>query len=217
MRRPDARTVVFVDFDGTITDRDTFDVLVQHAAGDAAWGAIEERLHSGAVSLREALAQQAALVRCSLDDAHEHLRATTTFDPTFAGFVAGCAARDIPVCIVSSGVEPLIRRRLDHNGLGHLTRFANDVDPHPGGWRLRFRDPSPNGTDKHALVRSAQAQGSTVVFIGDGISDYDAAKAADVRFVKAGRSLDRHLTALGLPFVAFARFAEIDLAALNAA
>lgn len=216
MLRPEARTVVFVDFDGTITDRDTFDVLVQHAAGEAAWGVIEGKLHSGEVSLREALAQQAALVRCSLDEADAHLRATTTFDPTFARFAEDCAARGIPVCVVSSGVAPLIRRRLDDNGLGHLTLVANDVDAHPNGWHMRFADASPNGTDKHGLVRAAQAEGRTVVFIGDGISDYDAARAADLRYVKAGRSLHRHLGSLGVPFTTFARFAEIDSASLTA-
>jgi 2,3-diketo-5-methylthio-1-phosphopentane phosphatase len=216
--RPDPATVVFVDYDGTITDRDTLDVLVQRAAGDAAWGAIETKLKRGELSLRETLAQQAALVRCSLDEADAHLRATVAFDPSFGGFVAACAARGIPVHIVSSGVAPLIRRRLEHNGLGHLTLVANDVDPHPEGWRLRFRDDAcANGTDKHALVRAAQAGGQTVVYIGDGISDYDAAKAADHRFVKSGRSLHRHLSELGVSFVAFERFAEIDPTLLDAA
>jgi 2-hydroxy-3-keto-5-methylthiopentenyl-1-phosphate phosphatase len=217
VRRPDPAIVVFVDYDGTITDRDTLDVLVQRAAGDAAWDVLEAKLKRGELSLRETLARQASLVRCSLDDADAHLRATVGFDPTFAAFVAACDARGIPVSVVSSGVAPLIRRRLEHNGLGHLTLVANEVDAHPDGWRLRFRDPSANGTDKHGLVRAAQAGGKTVVYIGDGISDYDAAKAADRRFVKTGRSLHRHLSQLGLSFVAFTRFAEIDAATLAAA
>ncbi len=217
MSRPDPATVVFVDYDGTITDRDTLDVLVQRAAGDAAWDAIERKLKRGELSLRDTLAQQAALVRCSLDEADAHLRATVAFDPTFGSFVAACAARGIPIHVVSSGVAPLIRRRLEDNGLGHLTLVANDVDPHPDGWRFRFRDASANGTDKHALVRAAQAAGQTVVYVGDGISDYDAAKAADRRFVKHGRSLHRHLSELGISFVAFNQFAEIDLAMLDAA
>jgi 2-hydroxy-3-keto-5-methylthiopentenyl-1-phosphate phosphatase len=52
-------SAVFVDYDGTITDLDTFDVLVRHYAGDAAWQAIEESLQRGDVTLREALQTEA--------------------------------------------------------------------------------------------------------------------------------------------------------------
>jgi 2,3-diketo-5-methylthio-1-phosphopentane phosphatase len=215
--RADSRVVVFVDYDGTITDRDTLDVLVQRAAGDDAWLAIERRLMAGGLSLREALALQASLVRCSLDEADELLRSATAVDPTFAAFETACRASGIPLRIVSSGVEPLIRRSLARNGLAHIELVANDVDPHPAGWRLRFRDQSANGTDKRALVERAQRDGNAVVYIGDGISDYDASIAADVRFAKVGRSLHRHLTERRVPFVAFERFADIDLTTLRAA
>ena len=59
---------VFVDFDGTITDVDTFDALVRAVAGDAAWEAIDGPLLAGRITLREALARQAAAVRLSRAD-----------------------------------------------------------------------------------------------------------------------------------------------------
>jgi 2-hydroxy-3-keto-5-methylthiopentenyl-1-phosphate phosphatase len=112
--------------------------------------------------------------------------------------------------IVSSGIEPLIRRSLIRNGVGDLTLIASGVTASAAGWTMHFRDDSPNGTDKAARVRLAAARGATTVFIGDGISDFEAALAADVRYAKRERDLEAHLRKLEVPFTAFGSFAEID-------
>lgn len=215
MSRHGSATAVLVDYDGTITDRDTLDVLLEHADGERVWREIEDALARREISLRDALDRQAALVRCTLDEADDLLRAQTRFDPAFAPFVERCAALGMAVSIVSSGVEPLIRRALERNGLGELPVVANGVNASAEGWRLHYRDASPNGTDKLAVVRRARDNGETVAYVGDGFSDFDAARAADRRYAKAGRTLAVHLEEAGLAFTAFGSFAEIDPASLR--
>ena len=61
-------------------------------------------------------------------------------------------------------------------------------------------------------MRAAAAQGRSTVFIGDGFSDFDAARAADRRFAKRGRALARYLSDNSIPFTPFATFAEITTA-----
>ncbi len=206
-----APVTVFVDYDGTITDLDTFDVLVKHVAGAAAWGSLEAQLASGDLTLRAVLERQAAYLNISLADADAYLKRTVRFDPAFAPFVHDCRARKIPVTVVSSGIEPLIRCALARNGLADVPLIANAVDPRPDGWRIRFRDSGANGTDKARLVRAAHAGGSRTVFIGDGHSDFDAALAADDRFAKRGRALERFLTGRRIAVTPFASFAENTL------
>jgi 2,3-diketo-5-methylthio-1-phosphopentane phosphatase len=210
-------TAVFVDYDGTITDVDTFDVFVRHFAGDAPWLQIERRLASGEITLREALALEASFVTASLDEADAVLQSKVRFDPTFAAFVMACEAREAALTIVSSGIEPLIRRALARQGLDRLALVANPVTILPDGWRIDFRDESDNGNDKAGLVRAARAGGASTIYIGDGRSDYDAALAADRRFAKRGRNLEAFLQREGVPFEAFSSFAEITsaLAALR--
>ena len=200
---------IFVDYDATITDRDTFDVLVQHEAGAKKWGEFEAHLHGRAMTLREVLAAEASLITCTLDEADAFLARETRFDPAFAVFVALCKMNETPVCILSSGIAPLIERALRRNGIDGVPVRANGVDARPQGWVMHFRDASDNGHDKAADVREAQARGAAAVYIGDGYSDFEAAAAADVRFAKEGRALGPHLRERGLPFIEFSSFRQV--------
>ncbi|GAC1358363.1 MAG: hypothetical protein NVSMB31_18770 [Vulcanimicrobiaceae bacterium] len=203
---------IFVDYDATITDRDTFDVLVQHAANAAKWHEFEAHLHDRAMTLREVLAAQCALITGTLDAADAFLAEQTRFDPSFKGFVAAAQERGVPLTVLSSGVEPLIERAMERNGIRGVPVRANGIDAREDGWVMHFRDGSDNGHDKAAEVRAAKARGVATVFIGDGFSDFDAAVAADVRFAKTGRALVSYLRERGLPFTEFASFTEIQAA-----
>lgn len=208
---------VFVDYDGTITDLDTLDVLVQHGAGAEVWGLLETELTAGRLTLRETLERQASFVRLSLDEADAILCRTVRFDASFPAFATRCEQLGHELVVVSSGIAPLIRRALARHGVGHVALVANDVDVTPDGWRMRFASESANGTDKAALVHDARAGGAATVYIGDGWSDFAAAVEADVRFAKNGRALERYLRQRGLAFTPFAEFSGIDAHAFPAA
>ena len=82
----DRRCAVFVDYDGTITDHDTFDVLVNTYVDASTWGALEAKLEAGAMTLRDVLATQASFIRASLDEADALLARETVIDPAFRAF-----------------------------------------------------------------------------------------------------------------------------------
>ncbi|MDP9018628.1 MAG: HAD-IB family phosphatase [Candidatus Eremiobacteraeota bacterium] len=203
---------IFVDYDATITDRDTFDVLVQHAANAAKWQEFEAHLHDRAMTLREVLAGQCALIGGTLEEADAFLAKETRFDPAFKTFAAAAQKQGIPLTVLSSGVEPLIERAMQRNGITGVPVRANDVEVRADGWIMHFRDGSDNGHDKAAEVRAARARGAQTVFIGDGFSDFDAAEAADIRFAKTGRALVNHLRERGLRFTEFASFTQVQAA-----
>jgi HAD superfamily phosphoserine phosphatase-like hydrolase len=206
---PQTAWAFFVDFDGTITDVDGFDALVHHFAGDDAWDAGERDLLAGRETLRDALARQTTYIRGSFADVYAVHEKMVGLDPTFAPFVERCEAANVPVTILSSGIAPLIEARLAAIGLARLPVIAADVDVDPQSWTMRFRDQSRNGTDKAAHVRAAQAAGKRVAFAGDGISDFDAAIVADVRYAKRGRPLGPYLRDRGLEFSPFTSFADV--------
>ncbi len=203
---------VFVDYDGTITDVDTSDVFVRHFAGDGLWDEINVLLDSGKMSLRDAMALEISFVRGTLDEADALLRSQVCVDPALSGLVRLCESAGYPLTVVSSGLEPLIRRALAREGLARVPVVANDVTPAPDGWRIEFRDQSDNGNDKTALVRAAAEAGFATVFIGDGRSDYDAALAAQRRFAKRGRQLERYLAAREVAFEPFSTIADVTAA-----
>lgn len=200
---------IFVDYDGTITNVDTFDLLVRSVAGNAAWEAIEVEFHAKRITLREALQREAALVGITQPEAFAILESKARVDPTFASFVTTAHAHGARVAVVSSGPRQVIEPALARIG-ADVPVFANDVAFDPAGWRLTFLDESANGHDKAARVRSAREAGARTVYIGDGISDYEAALAADVRFAKKGRALERYCRERGVACTSFATFDEVE-------
>src|ERR1700760_302380 len=122
---------VFVDFDGTITDVDTFDALVRAVAGDAAWDAIDVSLVAGEITLREALERQAALVGLTRAETLAFLETHATVDPAFGPFVAAVRAHGGSIRVVSSGIATVIHDALGRAGVD-VEVIANDVDFAPG-------------------------------------------------------------------------------------
>jgi 2,3-diketo-5-methylthio-1-phosphopentane phosphatase len=206
-----AEMIVFVDFDGTITDVDTFDALVRDAVGDDVWDAIDAELMAGQRILRDVLVLQASHIRKSEAEALAFIESTATVDPAFGPFVETARRHGVDVRVLSSGVAPLIRAVLSRAGIDVDVR-ANDVDFARHGWTLAFLDDSDNGHDKAAAVRAARTAGLVTVYVGDGVSDFAAVHEADRCFAKAGRALERYCQARGLPSTSFDSFAQIEAA-----
>ena len=202
---------VFVDFDGTITDVDTFDALVRAVAGDAVWNAIDEPLLAGRITLRDALARQAALIGLSRTETLAFLESHARVDPAFGSFVAAVSAHGGTIRVVSSGIATVIHDALERAGV-NVDVLANDVDFAADGWTMTFVDNSADGHDKAVHVHAARMAGLTTVYVGDGISDFRAAVVADRRFAKAGRALEAYCRERDIPCTAFTSFREIEAA-----
>lgn len=190
--------------------------MIRAVAGDEAWRAIDADLIARRITLREALRRQAALVRLSRADALALLEAHARVDPTFPPFVERVRARGWSIRIVSSGIASVIRAALERAGV-EVEVLANEVDFAPTGWTMTFIDDSANGHDKAAHVRAAHAAGAATIYIGDGISDFEAAEAAEMRFAKRGRALEAYCRARGVAAVSFSAFAEVEAALFSAA
>lgn len=209
-------THIFVDFDGTITDCNTFEALARTAMDPYEWSYLENQLESGEIGVAASMERKASFVRMTLDEADEVLLHKVRFDSSFAGFASRCVCAGVELTVISAGIEPVIRKALGRHGLSHVRVVANDlIVSSDKSWKMIFRDSVPNGLDKSAYVRAWQAQGGQVVYMGDGHSDYEAAAHADVRVIKRNSPLERRLMALSLDYHPFRTFAELDPAILS--
>ena len=109
-------------------------------------------------------------------------------------------ARDHRPVILSSGFHELIEPILAREGVDGLDVRANHVHAEPGGWRVTWRDEEPCPECGEACKRARLPPGE-VTYVGDGASDYCAARAASRVFARDG--LARHLEAQGVPFERF--------------
>jgi len=202
--------IVFCDFDGTVTTRDTCDAVLS-AFAPPRWRELDEQFHAGELSGRECMALQFAGVTASEDQVARFLRDHIGLDPALPQLVACLEAASIPLYIVSDGFDLASATLLEAAGLGRLPRFANHIEFSADGARVTFphrRDDciSGGGNCKCSHVR-ALAMGRKVMIIGDGYSDRCFARLADLVFAK--RVLLDHCSHAGIPHVPYQSFGDI--------
>jgi 2,3-diketo-5-methylthio-1-phosphopentane phosphatase len=200
--------LVVCDFDGTIADIDVTDGILSRFALPE-WVDIEVEWKAGAIGSRECMRRQVDLLRVPLAELDAYLD-TVEIDPDFGAFVEACHLMQLPLVIISDGIDYAIRRILKRHGLDDLPLASNRlVQISNSTYRLEFPDSDPqcragSGTCKCA-VSSARAHGSKRLLIGDGSSDFCLAGAADLVFAKT--KLLQHCREGSLPHHACPDFA----------
>ncbi|KAH7887196.1 HAD-like domain-containing protein [Phlebopus sp. FC_14] len=183
------------DWDGTITDRDSNDCLTDELAN-----MYQERREwnrqtvSGEKTFKETfdLMLKGVAKGYSFSECKDFLVKHIKLDSGFLDFYKYCKSQDIPLVIVSSGMDTLIRGVLTaldtENVTSELEIISNGVEEHDGTWNIKWIDPEGKyGHDKSRAILPFRELGDerpTLIFFGDGVSDMSAAQHADVLFVK---------------------------------
>jgi 2-hydroxy-3-keto-5-methylthiopentenyl-1-phosphate phosphatase len=178
-----------LDWDGTVTERDTLDVVLQEFGDADIYERVERDLDAGRMTLNDVIAAEFATVTVPLDEAVAFVVDHTRVRPGFAEL-----ARSRRPLVVSSGFHELIEPVLEREGvLEHVELRANRVEARPDGWRVPFRVAQICDECGEACKRADLPKGE-VVYAGDGHSDYCASLAADRVFAIGGlaRWLQRH-------------------------
>jgi 2,3-diketo-5-methylthio-1-phosphopentane phosphatase len=198
---------ILCDFDGTIVTDDVTDRLLESFAAPA-WRSLEREWREGRIGSMACMRDQIALldVAPALLDGEV---ARTEVDPGFPGFIALARRLDLPVTIVSDGLDRVIKDVLRRAKLADIeirsSRLSYGGD---GKWRLEFPEAAPDcqsgsGTCKCAIAKRGERR---TLLIGDGRSDFCVAETAD--FVFAKDKLLAHCRERRMPHAAFADFAE---------
>ena len=188
-----------LDWDGTVTERDTLDLVLQEFGDAEIYERVESKLEAGRMTLNDVIAAEFATVTAPLGEAVAYVVEHTRLRPGFAQL-----ARARRPLVVSSGFHELIEPVLEREGvLGAVELRANRVEAKPDGWRVRFRVAELCDECGEACKRG-DLPGGEVVYAGDGHSDYCASLAADRVF--ATGSLARWLERRGIAFTPLTDF-----------
>lgn len=188
-----------LDWDGTVTERDTLDLVLERFGDAEVYERTELELDAGRMTLNDVIAEQFAPVAAPLDEVVAYVLEHARVRPGFAEL-----ARARHPLIVSSGFHELIEPVLEREGvLGEVELRANRVDTLPDGWVVEFRVAETCDVCGEACKR-ADLPGGEVVYAGDGHSDYCAALAA--KRVFATGSLARWLRGRGVAFTPLTDF-----------
>lgn len=208
--------VIYCDFDGTITQGDVIDVLLNELA-DPSWRLIETEWEQGRIGSRECLARQIPLIRGGWQAIEEQLQ-RIEIDPTFPAFAAWCKTEGLPLWIVSDGLDRVIHTLLARARVTPEAVWANHLDESPDGkLSIRFPYPSLDGTCRSGVCKCQAFERSGKetlrVVIGDGHSDWCWAQHAEWVFAKS--QLLSYCRAQELACSTFEDFDTIRLALTN--
>lgn len=207
--------LIVVDFDGTITERDTLDDVLERYAPDA-YEQAERGLQAGELTLRECMTMEFEPVRGDHDAIVSEVVDAARVRPGFTEFVHAAEAGGHRLVVVSGGFESIIRPILARVGADHLPLIAHEARFSVAGTTLEFRhgdDCDVCGQECKRSVVDGLRNGHPVAYVGDGYSDRCAATAADRRFAR--RSLARDLERMGLDFTRFDDFHTVREALLG--
>jgi 2,3-diketo-5-methylthio-1-phosphopentane phosphatase len=142
-------------------------------------------------------------VKTPYDKCIQTLLQNIKLDPYFKEFIDWANENNVPVVVLSSGMEPIIRALLEHmvgkDAAKVIQIVSNDVEVREGhksineegGWKIVFHDESHFGHDKSREIRPyanlPEDQRPTMFYAGDGVSDLSAAKETDLLFAKKGQ------------------------------
>lgn len=202
---------VWIDFDGTISQRDVLDELIRKFAKNDSWRLIEERWAAGLIGSFDCLREEFALLRVHAPELTDFVR-HIPIDSGFHVLINLLRSAGVPVAILSDGVERFIRLILMENGFTNIPIYANRIVHHRDRLTLRchLRFSGCESGAAHCKCNTAAKIGQPdrkSIYIGDGRSDLCPAGKADLVFAKG--VLAKELALRKMHYVPYATLADV--------
>lgn len=204
--------ILVSDFDGTITKTDTLSKFLEDYA-DPKWLDIENDWRDGKFGSQECLTKQFALVPNLTPELIDMFLDTMEIDEGFIPFCQKARTNNIPVIVLSDGLDYFINKIFEKNNID----FVNVITNHAyfddrGRFRIEFNNSSKHctndaGTCKCKVVKNLKKRYKKVLYVGDGASDFCVSKEPDIVFAKAG--LSEYCTNNGIKFVKYSTYLDI--------
>ncbi len=207
------KPIIFCDFDGTITETDNIISLMTQFVPEES-KKIAKSMMEKTITFKDGVSAMFELLSANQKDAVvQYLLDTTIIRKGFGDFVRFAQEEHIPFYIVSGGVdffiEPLLKRYGPFSGV-----YCNSADFSGQQIKLVF----PNSCDKEctkfksqgcgcckpSVMRKVAQKEHFKIVIGDSLSDFEAAKQADL--VLARDHLIKRCEDLHLPYKPFETF-----------
>jgi HAD superfamily phosphoserine phosphatase-like hydrolase len=173
------RLPLVVDWDGTVTERDTLHMVIEQFGDLVVFDALEEEL-GGRMALDEVIGREMATITAPLDDVVEWVLSEVRVRPGLRELV-----EEHDPLIVSAGFHEIIDPVLRREGV-EARVVANHVTADPLGWRSTFPAGPNCEVCGERCKRAAVAAHAAFAYAGDGVSDRCVSLAAERRFARAG-------------------------------
>ncbi len=204
------KTIIFSDFDGTVTLQDSLDtVLDAFARGD--WRQVGARIWESGLGSRLAIQKELSLLEATPEQIEALLEEQIELSPGFEEFLQFCRKRDWDFVILSEGFSLHIDRILGKYDLSGIPYYANELIFTEAGIKTRSVHANPEcgrcGNCKRSHILEAHQSYDRVIYVGDGRTDHCPAGAADQVFAK--RLLEKYCQQEHIPYISYRDFFDI--------
>lgn len=202
---------VFCDFDGTVCSQDIGDQFFMKYAREKAEKNIQ-RLLGDEITAQEWLMELCEAIPLLHQKDFLDFIDQFIIDPHFAEFVRFCQEKEIPLMILSDGLDAYVERVLCNAGLQQVPFFANHAEL--AGERLNVSFPYTDaecimcGNCKRNHILNASADDDIIVYVGDGYTDRCPVRYAD--FVFARQQLIKHCQEQNITYFEFNHFGDVQ-------
>ncbi|WP_127586595.1 2-hydroxy-3-keto-5-methylthiopentenyl-1-phosphate phosphatase [Paenibacillus koleovorans] len=207
------KTVIFCDFDGTITENDNIVAIMKHF-DPPGWSDIVSRVLDRTVSIREGVGAMFALLPTSRkDEIVRYAIDNAVIRSGFAELLAFCKQHDIEFYVTSGGIDFFVFPLLAAFDIEpeHIYCNASDFS----GETIRILWPHP--CDEHCQVDCGMCKTTFIrkfpqdryerILIGDSVTDFEGAKLADTIFAR--HYLIEKCEEIGLSYIPFHTFHDV--------
>ena len=206
------KSIFLIDFDITISKKDSTDVLLETHQPEFKQE-LRKRYRAGEYSIREFIKYGLGSLNITKEQYIQTLQENVIIDETFIDFVK----RGAKFKIVSAGARLNVQGTLSKYGINlpDSEVISNDLkfsgtDKNQITVENPFLDKEGYyGVDKKEAVENYKKKGYKTYFVGDGPSDYKALEVADFAFVRKGTRAVKFCEENGIEFFEFDNFNEI--------
>lgn len=207
---------VFCDFDGTVAVQDVGNQLFRQFVGEEKAVEIVQRYLDGSITARQCLVQECEAIESVTREEFDKFIDRFTLDSHFLSFFEFCRSKEIPLMILSDGLDAYVERVLANNGLSQLQFFANHVEFVRDGSKTKIVPSFPYtdsecekcGNCKRNHMLTLSGDDDILVYAGDGISDRCPVKYADIVFAK--KDLIKHCQQQNISYFEFLHFGDVQ-------
>ena len=179
--------IIQSDFDGTII-KNNLSVLIREKYACSDWQKIDSDYLHGHITVEQSNKLQFALIKEPKERLQAFVRQHIELRPGFVEFIRYCQESAIPFAIVSSGLDFYIEPVLVEIGMPDLELHCGQTTFSHDGIDVSYYDPEGNIVNhgfKKKYLTWLKERGTNIIYLGDGLSDLEAARQADHVFATA--------------------------------
>jgi 2-hydroxy-3-keto-5-methylthiopentenyl-1-phosphate phosphatase len=206
---------IYCDFDGTVCLQDVGELFFRSYAGVKAEVSVA-RLLGGEITMQAWLTELCEAIPSISKEEFNRFVDQFNVDPHFHGFVHFCQERDMPITVLSDGLDAYVERVLLKAGLSQIPFFANHLEMKTVDGRETIAVSFPHtdaecnlcGNCKRNHMLRLSSDEDIIVYIGDGFSDKCPVRYADVVFAK--QQLIRYCQEQNITYFEFSHFGDVQ-------